>query len=118
MKLLLVEPPKEIWFIMGEYLPPPYGIIQLGAYVERARAKENGWIEDDNLFNYDMAHAVMGTETLSKSEVQEELYNCYNHFYSSWSRRIRGILSANELKRSINLYMAGRGLLVQLKELI
>jgi len=81
-------------------------------------AKEKGWIEDDNLFNYDMAHAVMGTETLSKSEVQEELYNCYNHFYSSWSRRIRGILSANELKRSINLYMAGRGLLVQLKELI
>jgi len=81
-------------------------------------AKEKGWIEDDNLFNYDMAHAVMGTETLSRSEVQEELYNCYNHFYSSWSRRIRGILSANELKRSINLYMAGRGLLVQLKELI
>jgi len=35
MKLLLVEPPKDIWFIMGEYLPPPYGIIQLGAYVER-----------------------------------------------------------------------------------
>ena len=35
MKLLLVEPPKDIWFIMGDYLPPPYGIIQLGAYVER-----------------------------------------------------------------------------------
>ncbi|MCK5671001.1 cobalamin-binding protein, partial [Candidatus Bathyarchaeota archaeon] len=35
MKILLVEPPKDIWFVMGEYLPPPYGIIQLGAYVQR-----------------------------------------------------------------------------------
>jgi anaerobic magnesium-protoporphyrin IX monomethyl ester cyclase len=77
-----------------------------------------GWIEDDNLFNYDMAHAVMGTDTLSRREVQEELYKCYNHFYGSWGRRIRGILSTNELKRRINWYMAGRGILVQLKRLI
>lgn len=35
MKVLFVEPPKDIWFVMGEYLPPPYGIIQLGAYLEK-----------------------------------------------------------------------------------
>lgn len=35
MKVLFVEPPKEEWFVMGEHLPPPYGIIQLGAYLER-----------------------------------------------------------------------------------
>jgi len=35
MKVLFVEPPKDIWFVMGEYLPPPYGIIQLAAYLER-----------------------------------------------------------------------------------
>ena len=35
MKVLFIEPPKEIWFVMGEYLPPPYGIIQLGAYLEK-----------------------------------------------------------------------------------
>jgi len=80
-------------------------------------AKEMGWIEDDNLFNYDMAHAVMGTETLTRKEVQEELYKCYNHFYGSWGRRIKGIFSTNQLKRSVNWYMAGRGLLAQLKEL-
>ncbi len=34
MKVLFVEPPKDIWFVMGEYLPPPYGIIQLAAYLE------------------------------------------------------------------------------------
>ena len=35
MKILFVEPPKDIFFVMGEYLPPPYGIIQLAAYLER-----------------------------------------------------------------------------------
>ena len=35
VKVLFIEPPKEIWFVMGEYLPPPYGIIQLAAYLER-----------------------------------------------------------------------------------
>ena len=35
MKVLFVEPPKDTWFVMGDYLPPPYGIIQLGAYLER-----------------------------------------------------------------------------------
>ena len=35
MKVLFIEPPKDVWFVMGEYLPPPYGIIQLAAYLER-----------------------------------------------------------------------------------
>ena len=47
------------------------------------KALEMGWIEDHNLYHYDMAHAVMGTETLNRRELQEELYRCYNHFYRS-----------------------------------
>src|SRR4030066_532593 len=35
MKVLFIEPAEDIWFVMGEYLPPPYGIIQLGAYLEK-----------------------------------------------------------------------------------
>jgi anaerobic magnesium-protoporphyrin IX monomethyl ester cyclase len=35
MKVLFIEPPKDIWFVMGEYLPPPFGIIQLAAFLER-----------------------------------------------------------------------------------
>ncbi|NIO37606.1 cobalamin-binding protein, partial [Candidatus Bathyarchaeota archaeon] len=35
MRVLFVEPPKDIWFVMGEYLAPPFGIIQLAAYLER-----------------------------------------------------------------------------------
>ncbi len=34
MKILFVEPPKDYWFVMGEYLPPPYGILQLAAFLE------------------------------------------------------------------------------------
>ena len=34
MKVLFVEPPKDFWFVMGEYLPPPLGIIELAAYLE------------------------------------------------------------------------------------
>ena len=81
-------------------------------------AKAKGWIEDDNLFNYDMAHAVMGTETLTRRELQEELYECYRSFYGSWGRRVKGILSRNELKRRIYWYMAGRGILAQLRSLV
>src|SRR5512136_1550886 len=33
--VLLVEPPKQLWFVMGDYLPPPMQLLQLGAYVER-----------------------------------------------------------------------------------
>jgi anaerobic magnesium-protoporphyrin IX monomethyl ester cyclase len=34
LKILFVEPPKDYWFVMGEYLPPPYGILQLAAFLE------------------------------------------------------------------------------------
>ena len=35
MRVLFVEPPKDFWFVMGEYLPPPYGILQLAAFLEQ-----------------------------------------------------------------------------------
>lgn len=35
MKLLLVEPPKQFWFVMGEYLPPPYSLLILAAVIEK-----------------------------------------------------------------------------------
>jgi len=80
-------------------------------------AKQNGWIEDFNWSHYDMVHAIMPTETLSRKEVQEELYNCYRSFYGSWRRRLEGVFSKNELKRRINWYMAGRGIVKQFKTL-
>jgi anaerobic magnesium-protoporphyrin IX monomethyl ester cyclase len=80
-------------------------------------AKRNGWIEDMNWANYDMIHAIMPTETLSVKQVQEELYGCYRNFYGSWKRRLKGVLSTNDLKRRIYLYMAKRGIISQLRQL-
>jgi anaerobic magnesium-protoporphyrin IX monomethyl ester cyclase len=34
LKIMFVEPPKDYWFVMGEYLPPPYGVLQLAAFLE------------------------------------------------------------------------------------
>ena len=35
MKILLIEPPKKFWFVMGEYLPPPYNLLLLAAVIEQ-----------------------------------------------------------------------------------
>jgi len=80
-------------------------------------AKRNGWIEDFNWAHYDMVHAIMPTETLSREEVQEELYNCYRNFFGSWSRRLRGLFSRKEIKRRVYWYMAARGIINQFRTL-
>jgi anaerobic magnesium-protoporphyrin IX monomethyl ester cyclase len=80
-------------------------------------AKRNGWIEDFNWAHYDMVHAIMPTETLSREEVQRELYECYRSFFGSWRRRFQGIFSTNELKRRTYRYMATQGIIKQFKKL-
>jgi len=81
-------------------------------------AKKNGWIQDYNYANYDMIHAIMPTETLSKKEVQEELWRCYQKFYGSINKGIAGVLSTNKLKRTVYRHMAGQFVLSKLRRLI
>ncbi|MCP8320696.1 MAG: cobalamin-dependent protein [archaeon] len=81
------------------------------------KARLNGWIEDNNWANYDMVHAIMPTEYLSREEVQEELYECYRSFYGSFNRRLKGVFSKNKLKRRTYRYMASQGIMMQLKSL-
>jgi len=81
-------------------------------------AKKRGWIEDNNYTNYDMAHAIMPTETLTRKEVQEELWRCYRNFYGSYKRNIAGIFSNNKLKRTVYRHMAGQHVLTKLRRLI
>jgi anaerobic magnesium-protoporphyrin IX monomethyl ester cyclase len=80
-------------------------------------AKRNGWIEDSNWAHYDMTHAIMPTETLSRKEVQKELYECYRSFYGSLRRRLAGIFAKNDLKRRIYWHMAGEDVIRQLRAL-
>ena len=80
-------------------------------------ALNNGWIEDRNWAHYDMAHAIMPTEHLSRLQVQEEFYKCYRSFYGSFSRRFKGMFSTNALKRLTYRHLAGQGLMKELKDL-
>jgi anaerobic magnesium-protoporphyrin IX monomethyl ester cyclase len=80
-------------------------------------ALRNGWIEDRNWAHYDMTHAIMPTEHLSRLQVQEELYKCYGSFYGSFSRRFKGMFSTNALKRKTYRYFAGQGVMKELKDL-
>jgi len=81
-------------------------------------ASENGWIEDTNYANYDMAHAIMPTETLSRKEVQEELWKCYRERYGSITSNISGAFSKKKLKRNLYRHMAGQKVLKKLRGLI
>jgi anaerobic magnesium-protoporphyrin IX monomethyl ester cyclase len=80
-------------------------------------ALRSGWIEDRNWAHYDMTHAIMPTEHLSRLQVQEALYDCYRSFYGSFSRRLKGVFSANALKRKTYRYLAGQGVMKELKDL-
>jgi len=80
-------------------------------------SKRNAWIEDTNWANYDMAHAIMPTEKLSRLEVQEELYECYRSFYGSFPRQIKAVFSPNAIKRKTYRYLASQDLLGSLKRL-
>ncbi|MCK4348840.1 MAG: cobalamin-dependent protein [Thermoplasmatales archaeon] len=81
-------------------------------------AKKNGWIQDTNYSNYDMAHAIMPTETLTRREVQEELWKCYQNFYGSYVKNIAGVFSKNKLKRTLYRHMAGQHVLSKFRRLI
>jgi len=80
-------------------------------------AKQSGWIEDTNWADYDMVHAIMPTESLSREEVQAELYQCYREFYGNMKRRITGLFSPNALKRRTYRYLASQGILKALGDL-
>lgn len=81
-------------------------------------AKSNGWIKDFNYAHYDMAHAIMPTETLTRSEVQEELFKCYKAFYGSYRKNIAGVFSKKKIKRTLYRHMASQHVMRKLRDLI
>jgi anaerobic magnesium-protoporphyrin IX monomethyl ester cyclase len=81
-------------------------------------ARMNGWIEDDNFGHYDMVHAIMATEALSRAEVQEELLACYKEFFGTPVKALRGVFSSNEIKKRCFRHLAGKRVLGTLRQLI
>jgi anaerobic magnesium-protoporphyrin IX monomethyl ester cyclase len=80
-------------------------------------AKRNGWIENSNLSEYDMIHAIMPTEHLTRDEVQQELYECYRAFFGNWKRRNRGLFSSNPITKRTYLFLAKKAILTGLSSL-
>ena len=166
LRTLFVELPKDYWFVMGEYLPPQYGILKLASYIEQKNknaeiqvldsnaesldwiglqkriesfnpdvvassarshpfpgtsifneAKRKNCIKAWNWANYDMVHAVMPNTSLTKKEVQEELYHCYRSFFGSWRRRVAELFSTKSLKSKLYQYMASQGIVNQVSNL-
>ena len=82
-----------------------------------AEAKEKGWIEVSNWSDYDMIHAIMPTENLSRKEVQKQLYEAYRIFFGSWKRRRQGIFSNNPITRRTYIYLMKEAMLAGLRSL-
>jgi anaerobic magnesium-protoporphyrin IX monomethyl ester cyclase len=80
-------------------------------------ALEHGWIAEPRWNQFDMVHAIMPTEHLSREEVQKELFATYRAFYG-WRRRISGTLAINEIKRSYYRHMMWKGFLGAIKGLV
>ncbi|MFX1565955.1 MAG: B12-binding domain-containing radical SAM protein, partial [Promethearchaeota archaeon] len=80
-------------------------------------ALKRGWMGDPRWSQFDMVHATMPTEHLTREQVQKELFATYRHFYG-WRRRIAGTLAINEVKRTYYRHMMWKGFLGTLKGLI
>jgi anaerobic magnesium-protoporphyrin IX monomethyl ester cyclase len=80
-------------------------------------AKANNWIEDQDWSHYDMIHAIMPTEHLTREEVQKELYECYRTYFGSWNRIYGRILSGNPITRQTYQYLARKAILTNLRNL-
>jgi anaerobic magnesium-protoporphyrin IX monomethyl ester cyclase len=80
-------------------------------------AKANSWIEDQDWSHYDMIHAIMPTEHLTREEVQKELYECYRTYFGSWNRIYGRIFSGNPITRQTYQYLARKAILTNLRSL-
>jgi anaerobic magnesium-protoporphyrin IX monomethyl ester cyclase len=81
-------------------------------------AERLGWIEDHNYAHYDMAHAIMPTETISRRDLQGELLDCYKSFYGSPLAILKGLFSKNELKKRSYRHMAGKRVIGKLRQMV
>lgn len=68
-------------------------------------AKANGWIETYDYSIYDMSHAVMSTEHLSRDQLTLLIYWCFSSYYIDPVKVAKGLFSRNSWKRGIWRHM-------------
>lgn len=75
-KILFVEPPKDYWFLMGEYLPPPTGLLTLAAYLEEKIPEIEIEILDCQAERKDWNNVKRDIESFSPSIVAASGFTC------------------------------------------
>jgi len=68
-------------------------------------AKANGWLETLDYSLYDMSHAIMPTEHLTRNQLTSLYNRCFVSYYTDPVKLARGLFSRNSWKRKIWRHM-------------
>jgi anaerobic magnesium-protoporphyrin IX monomethyl ester cyclase len=133
LKILFIEPSKDFYFVMGESLPPPCGIIQLAAFLEKEVKNARIEILDCNAEQVDWREMEKRIESSNPDIVaSSSLATCNTYTVArtlETAKKVnpnvltitRGqqarVFSANKMKRMVFRHMAGRSLPEQFKSL-
>ncbi len=111
MKILFVEPPKEYWFVMGEYLPPPYGILQLAAYLEHRNKDAEIQVLDCNAEGLDWKGLEKRIESFNPDVVASSALATCNTYVA-----VRTLEIAKKVKPDVLTVAGGQHLTVMAQE--
>jgi anaerobic magnesium-protoporphyrin IX monomethyl ester cyclase len=82
VRILFVEPPKDYWFVMGEYLPPPYGVLQLAAFLEQKQGDAEIQVLDCNAEGLDWSGLEKRIESFNPDVVASSALATCNTYVS------------------------------------
>jgi anaerobic magnesium-protoporphyrin IX monomethyl ester cyclase len=102
-RLLFVEPPKEFWFVMGEYLPPPFSLLQLAGYVENAKLDAEIDVLDCQVEGLDWTGLEKRIETFDPDMVAASSLGTCNAYTT-----VRALEAAKKVKPSVLTVTGGQ----------
>ncbi len=111
MKILFVEPPKDYWFVMGEYLPPPYGILQLAAFLEQRIADAEIQVLDCNAEGLDWTGLEKRIESFNPDVVASSALATCNTYVA-----VRTLEIAKKVKPDVLTVAGGQHFTVMAQE--
>lgn len=82
MHVMLIEPPKDFWFIMGKYMPPPFGILCLAAFLEENHPDVDITVVDSQAEGLDWNNLEDRLEKTDPDIVAPSSLATANSFYS------------------------------------
>lgn len=111
VKILFVEPPKDYWFVMGEYLPPPYGILQLAAFLEQRIADAEIQVLDCNAEGLDWDGLEKRVESFDPDVVASSALATCNTYVA-----VRALEIAKKVKPDVLTVAGGQHFTVMAQE--